>query len=271
MEDSFNSYSNNKKYNSSEIRINTGSIYNNKNRNINKTNSFFDYENNTNNNPEFNDCLGNLDIKYNFENNNNDNFIINDNDISSEDEYESKIKYMKIGILTAKLNILIKIFYSKIQKNFFYLISKIKLKIECNKIFLQGDNFLYSKLKSKTSDVNKYNAFKKLIYIFRKNKYDTLIKKSYFNKWKIIKNNFLYDEKEKTKLIKIVKFCSILISIFNKRLEKDYQSKYFISKWDIFTNYDDIQKIRIRKAMLILVNLYTRKIRRIFKNFQKII
>ena len=272
MENSFNSYSNNKKYNSSEIRINTGSIYNNKNRYYNKTNSFFDYENNTNNNPEFNDFLGNSDIKYNFDNNNNDKFLINDNDndiSSEEDEYESKIKFMKIGILTAKLNILIKIFYSKIQKNFFYLISKIKLKIECNKIFLQGDNFLYSKLKSKTSDVNKYNAFKKLIYIFRKNKYETLIKKSYFNKWKISKNKFLYDEKEKTKLIKITKFCSILISIFSKRLEKDYQSKYYISKWDILTNYDDIQKNRTRKAMLILTNLFTRKIRQVFKKFPK--
>ena len=269
MEDSFNYYSNSRKGNYSDRQINRN---NNKNSKYNNKLKSFDYEN-INNDNEINDFLGNSIIKYNFETDEkyliNDNNNENDNDISSEDEYESNLKYMKIGILTAKLNIFLKIIYFKIQKYYLYFISKIKLKIKSNEIFLQGDNFLYSKLKSKTSDVNKYYAFKKIIYIFRKNKYEKLIKESYFRKWMIIKNKYIFDNKEKINSIKIVKFCSILINILNKRLEKEYQRKYYISKWDILTKFNDIEKIKIKKGMLILSNLFNRKLRFVFKKFPR--
>ena len=75
-----------------------------------------------------------------------------ENDLSSNDEYEYKYKNIKIGILKLKLNIFNKIIISKIQKYYFYFISKINLKVKSTEIFLQGDNFLYSKLKLKTSD-----------------------------------------------------------------------------------------------------------------------
>ena len=264
MDESYNSFINYKRNNYSEEN-NSCSNYDNKNKYNIKTNSFIDYENM--NNPDFNDFLLNSDIRYNFDNN--DKLSNNANDISSDDEYESKLKNLKIGILTAKLNILFKIIYFQIQKNFYYFISKLKLRIKSNKIFIKGDNFLYAKMKSKTSDVNKYYAFKKLVYIFRKNKYEKLIKKSYFNKWKIIKNKYFFDKKEKIKSIKIVQFCSSLINIFNKRLEKEYQAKYYISKWEILTSYDDIQKNKIIKALLILSNLFTRKIKCIFKKFPR--
>ena len=271
MEDSYNSYSNNKieKYSETQkspyINNNYRNLYNN-----NKLNSFFDYEN-TSIDPEVKDIIGNSEIKYNFENK--DKYLINDNDddndISSEDEYESKLNYLKIGILNSKLNILIKIIYYKIQKYYYYFISKLKLKIKSNEIFLKGDNFLYSRLNSKTSEVNKYYAFKKIIYIFRKKKYENLIKMSYFNKWKIIKNKYIFDEKIKTNSIKITKFITIIISIFNKRLEKEYKGKYYISKWDMLTNYDSIHKIKITKAILILSNLLNRKLRFVFKKFPR--
>ena len=263
MEESYIFNSDNKRNNSTDININTD-IYNyNKNKYKIKSTSFLDYENISNNN-DLNDFLINSDTKYNFENDN-----YNENDISSEDEYESKLKYIKIGILTAKLKILNKIIYSKIQKNYYYFISKVKLKIKSNEIFLHGDNFLYSKLKPKTSEVNKYYAFKKIIYIFRKNKYEKSIKEAYFNKWKLIKNKFFFDKKQKTNCIKIVNFCSILISILNKKLEKQYKRKYYLSKWEMLTNYDDIQINKIRKAMLILSNLFNRKIRHIFRKFPR--
>ena len=278
MEDSYNSYSNIKKEIFSDFH-NTDSNYNIKNRFDNKTNSFYDYDFDNTNNQEFNDFLGNSDIKYNFENNNkiiineneNDNNNENDygSDISSEDEYESKLKQIKLGILTSKLNILIKIIYAKIQKYYYFFISKLKLKIKSIQIFLQGDNFLYTNIRSKTSEVNKYYAFKKIIYIFRKNKYEKIIKKSFFNKWKLIKNKYYYDEKEKIYAIKALKFNSILIKILNQRLEKEYQNKYYLSKWDILTKYNDIHKTRIIKAMLILSNLFSRKLKFVFKKFPR--
>ena len=183
MDDSYNYNSFNKKDNSLDMDVNTDLNYYYKNRD--KTNSFFDYQNAINNN-EINDFLGNSDIKYNFDNN--DNYYAkenDDNDISSEDEYELKLNNIKLNILKIKLSILVKIICAKIQKNFFHFISKIKLKIKSNEIFLQGDNFLYSKLKSKTSDVNKYYAFKKIIYVLRKHKYENLIKENYFNQWEM--------------------------------------------------------------------------------------
>ena len=269
MEDSYNYDSYNNKKNNSEIQINTDINFN-KNKKNSKINSFFGYENMTYN--EINDFFGNSDIKYNFDNN--DNFYINDNendnDISSEDEYESKLKNIKIGILTLKLSILMKIIYSKIQKYYFYFISKIKLKIKSNQIFLQGDNFLYSKLKSKTSDVNKYYAFKKMIYVLRKHKYEKLIKENYFNQWKIkIKNKYIINNKQKLNSIKIVKFCSILIKIINKRIENKYKRNYYLKKWDMFTYYNDIKKNNIIKGMIILSNLFNRKIRYFFKKFPR--
>ena len=178
MEESYNDYLDTGKENYSEIRINIDNNY--KNNYPIKTNSFLDFENKSNLN-EFNDFFGNQYSKYNYDNE-------NENDISSEDEYESKLQYIKLGILTAKLNIFNKIIYSKMQKYYYYFISKLKLKIKCNEIFNHGDNFLYTKLKPKTSEVKKYYAFKKIIYIFRNNKYEKLMKAAYFNKWKIIKN-----------------------------------------------------------------------------------
>ena len=268
MEDSYNSFSNNKRENYSETPISHDINDNYRNMYNNKINSFFEYEN-TSINPYENDILGNSDIKYNFENK--DKYLLNDNDndISSEDEYENKLNYLKIGILNSKLHILIKIIYSRIQIYYYYFISKTKLKIKCNEIFLQGDNFLYSRLNSKTSDVNKYYAFKKIIYIFRKKKYDKLIKISYFNKWKILKNKFIFDEKIKKNSIKITKFISILTTIFNKKLENEFQGKYCISKWNMLTNYDTIQNIKITKAILILSNLLNRKLRFVFKKFPR--
>ena len=278
MEDSYNSYSNIKKDIFSDFQ-NTDSNYNIKNRFDNKTNSFYDYDYDNTNNQEINDFLGNSDIKYNFENNNkiiineneNDNNNENDYDseISSEDEYEAKLKHIKLGILTSKMNIFVKIIDGKIQKYYYYFISKLKLKIKSIQIFLQGDNFLYANIRSKTSEVNNYYAFKKLIYIFRKNKYEKIIKKCFFNKWKLIKNKYYYDEKEKIYAIKALKFNSILMKILNQRLEKEYQNIYYLTKWDILTNYDDIHKTRIIKAMLILGNLFTRKLKFVFKKFPR--
>ena len=112
MEDSYNSYSNNKieKYSETQkspyINNNYRNLYNN-----NKLNSFFDYEN-TSIDPEVKDIIGNSEIKYNFENK--DKYLINDNDddndISSEDEYESKLNYLKIGNIIKFKNIIIILF-----------------------------------------------------------------------------------------------------------------------------------------------------------------
>jgi len=270
MDDSYNYNSFNKKDNSLDMDANTDLNYYYKNRD--KTNSFFDYQNPINNN-EINDFLGNSDIKYNFDNN--DNYYVkenddNDNDISSEDEYELKLNNIKLDILKIKLTILVKIICSKIQKDFFHFISKIKLKIKSNEIFLQGDNFLYSKLKSKTSDVNKYYAFKKIIYVLRKHKYEILIKENYFNQWKLkIKNKYIINKKQKLNSINIVKFCSILVKIINRRLENKYKRKYYLNKWDMLKNYNDIKNNNIIKGMLILSNLFNRKIRIIFKKFHR--
>ena len=259
MEESYNDYLDTGKENYSEIRINIDNNY--KNNYPIKTNSFFDFENKSNIN-EFNDFFGNQYSKYNYDNE-------NENDISSEDEYESKLQYIKLGILTAKLNIFNKILYSKMQKYYYYFISKLKLKIKCNEIFNHGDNFLYSKLKPKTSEVKKYYAFKKLIYIFRKNKYEKLMKATYFNKWKIVKNYFLFNKKQKTNAVKIVKFYGILLGILNKRLDKEYQAKYYISKWHIISNYEDIMINKIRKAIILLSNLFSRKMRHILRKFPR--
>ena len=158
MEDSYNSFSNNKRENYSETPISHDINDNYRNMYNNKINSFFEYEN-TSINPYENDILGNSDIKYNFENK--DKYLLNDNDndISSEDEYENKLNYLKIGILNSKLHILIKIIYSRIQIYYYYFISKTKLKIKCNEIFLQGDNFLYSRLNSKILCFQKNNIY----------------------------------------------------------------------------------------------------------------
>ena len=114
--------------------------------------------------------ISNINYNYvknnNLNNDNNEEFEEEDeNDLSSEDEYENRLNNFKIGILKVKLNIFNKIVISKIKKYFYYFISKINLKIKCNEIFLQDDNFLYSKLKLKTSDTNKFYALKKLIYV----------------------------------------------------------------------------------------------------------
>ena len=112
-----------------------------------------------------------------------------ENDLSSEDEYEYKLNNIKYGILKIKLNILSKIIISKIQKYFFYFISKINLKIKCNEIFLLDDNFLYSKLKLKNSGANKFYALKKLIYVIRKNICEELMKQNHYYYWKIMKED----------------------------------------------------------------------------------
>jgi len=270
MDDSYNYNSFNKKDNSLDIDTNSDNNYYYNNRD--KANSFFDYQKAINNN-DINDFLGNSDIKYNFENN--DNYYAkenegNDNDLSSEDEYELKLNNIKLDILKIKLSILVKIICFKIQKNYFHFISKIRLKIKSNEIFLQGDNFLYSKLKSKTSDVNKYYAFKKIIYVLRKHKYENLIKENYFNQWKMtIKNKFVINQKQKLNSINIAKFCSVLVKIINRRLGDKYKRKYYLNKWDMLKNYDDIKNNNIIKGMLILSNLFNRKIRIIFRKFHR--
>ena len=180
--------------------------------------------------------ISNINYNYvknnNLNNDNNEEFEEEDeNDLSSEDEYENRLNNIKIGILKVKLNIFNKIVISKIKKYFYYFISKINLKIKCNEIFLQDDNFLYSKLKLKTSDTNKFYALKKLIYVIRKNILYKLIKQNYFYQWKIQKENkYIFNKNEKNNNINIIRFCSILIKIFNKRLENNFYLSYFIKK-----------------------------------------
>ena len=182
----------------------------------------------------------NFDISnYNYEmknknniNNENEEYQEDENDISSEDEYDYHLKTVKIGILRVKLNILNKIIISKIQKYYYYFISKVNLKIKSNEIFLQDDNFLYSKLKLKTSEANKFYALKKLIYVVRKNSYEKLLKQNYFYHWKIIKEDkYLFNKNKESYLINSVKLCSLLVNIFNKNYDYKYFLKYFISKW----------------------------------------
>ena len=195
-----------------------------------------------------------------------------ENDLSSDDEYEYKYKNIKIGILKLKLNIFNKIIISKIQKYYFYFISKINLKVKSTEIFLQGDNFLYSKLKLKTSDENKFYGLKKIIYVIRKNAFDKLIKQNYFCHWKVLKENkylFNGNNNEASIKIKIVQFCSIIVKIFNKHYQHNYNMNYFVKKWKILLEEKEIYKNKIKKGMLILSNLFNRKIRKIFKKFPR--
>ena len=193
-----------------------------------------------------------------------------ENDLSSDDEYENKYKNIKIGILKLKLNIFNKIIISKIQKYYFYFISKINLKIKSTQIFLQGDNFLYSKLKLKTSDENKFYALKKIIFVIRKNAFEKLIKQNYLYHWKIVQENkHLFNNNEASIKIKIVQFCSIIVKIFNKKYEQNYNLNYFVKKWKILLEEKEIYKNKIKKGMLILSNLFNRKIRKIFKKFPR--
>ena len=194
-----------------------------------------------------------------------------ENDLSSEDEYEYKLNNIKYGILKIKLNILSKIIISKIQKNFFYFISKINLKIKCNEIFLLDDNFLYSKIKLKNSEANKFYALKKLIYVIRKNIYEKLMKQNYFYYWKIMKEDkyLLINKKKKLDSLKAIQFCSILMKIFNKKFESGYYTKYFLSKWKFLMNEKDLYNNKIKKAIIILSSLFNRKIRKIFKKFPR--
>ena len=219
--------------------------------------------------------ISNINYNYvknnNLNNDNNEEFEEEDeNDLSSEDEYENRLNNIKIGILKVKLNIFNKIVISKIKKYFYYFISKINLKIKCNEIFLQDDNFLYSKLKLKTSDTNKFYALKKLIYVIRKNILYKLIKQNYFYQWKIQKENkYIFNKNEKNNNINIIRFCSILIKIFNKRLENNFYLSYFIKKWKVILKEKEIYKNKIKKGMLILSNLFNRKIRKVFKKFPR--
>jgi hypothetical protein len=191
-----------------------------------KSNSSFD-ENTINEENYENMNYNNIKNGNNLNNDEEDELEENENDLSSEDEYDNKFKNIKIGILKLKLNILNKIIISKIQKYYFYFISKIKLKIKCNEIFLQDDNFLYSKLKLKTSDSNKFYGLKKMIYVIRKKAFDNLIKKNYFYQWKIIKaDKYLFNNEEKSLKINSYKFCSILMKIFNKHHEENYYCSY---------------------------------------------
>ena len=203
-------------------------------------------------------------------NNEEEEFEEDENDLSSEDDYENKFKNIKISILKLKLNILNKIIISKIQKYYFYFISKINLKIKCNEIFIEGDNFLYSKLKLKTSDANRFYALKKLIYVIRKNAFDKLIKKNYFYQWKIMKGDkYLFNNIDKSLKINTYKFCSTLMKIFNKKYEYNYYLKFFINKWKTLMNQKEIYDNKIKKGILLLSNLFNRKIRKIFKNFPR--
>ena len=174
-----NNFSENKNYKNSDF-LNTE---NSKQNNFIKTHTSFDE--NTINEENYNYEMKN---KINFENENEEREE-DENDISSEDEYDYRLKNIKFGILKVKISILSKIIISKIQKYFHYFVSKINLKIKSNEIFLQDDNFLYSKLKLKTNDANKFYALKKLIYVIRKNAYEKLIKQNYLYHWKIIKED----------------------------------------------------------------------------------
>ena len=248
---------------------------NSKQNKYSKVHSFFDED--TINEEKF----GNINYynNYNMKNriNNNDEeeeeLDEEENDLSSEDDYENKFKNIKIGILKLKLNILNKIIIGKIQKYYFYFISKINLKIKCNEIFIKGDNFLYSKIKLKTSDANKFYALKKLIYAIRKNAFDKLIKQNYFYQWKsIYEDKYLFNsfnDVEKSAKINIYKFCSILMNIFNKNYEYNYYLKFFMKKWKTLMNQKEIYENKIKKGMLLLSNLFNRKIRKIFKKFPR--
>ena len=220
----------------------------------------------------------NFDISnYNYEmknknniNNENEEYQEDENDISSEDEYDYHLKTVKIGILKVKLNILNKIIISKIQKYYYCFVSKVNLKIKSNEIFLQDDNFLYSKLKLKTSEANKFYALKKLIYVVRKNSYEKLLKQNYFYHWKIIKEDkYLFNKNKESYLINSVKLCSLLVNIFNKNYDYKYFLKYFISKWKFSIEEKEIYKNKISKGMIILSSLFNRKIRKIFKIFPR--
>ena len=208
----------------------------------------------------------------------NENKIINnneeegeDNDLSSDDEYDDKLKNIKIGILKVKLNILIKIIIAKIQKYYFYFISKTRLKIKSNEIFIKGDNFLYNKLKLKTSEANKFYALKKLVYVIRKNTYNKLIKQHYFYQWKnrIYQDKYLIKNEENSKITNAITLCSILTRIYNRRLEKNYYLKYYLKKWKYIKIEKEIYKNKIKKGMIILSSLFNRKIRKVFKIFPR--
>ena len=217
-------------------------------------------------------------FNYNYDMNNKINYENEDeekeddeNDLSSEDEYDDRLNNIKYGILKVKLNIFNKIIISKIQKHFFYFISKINLKIKCNEIFLLDDNFLYSKIKLKNSEANKFYALKKLIYVIRKNIYEKLMKQNYFYYWKIMKEDkyLLINKKKKLDSLKAIQFCSILMKIFNKKFESGYYTKYFLSKWKFLMNEKDLYNNKIKKAIIILSSLFNRKIRKIFKKFPR--
>ena len=255
-----------KKHYKNQESINIENSKQNKNY---KSNSSFD-ENTINEENYENMNYNNIKNGNNLNNDEEDELEENENDLSSEDEYDNKFKNIKIGILKLKLNILNKIIISKIQKYYFYFISKIKLKIKCNEIFLQDDNFLYSKLKLKTSDSNKFYGLKKIIYVIRKKAFDNLIKKNYFYQWKIIKEDkYLFNNEEKSLKINSYKFCSILMKIFNKHHEENYYLKFFINKWKAIMNQKEIYENKIKKGMLLLSNLFNRKIRKIFKKFPR--
>ena len=193
-----------------------------------------------------------------------------DNDLSSDDEYDDKLKNIKIGILKVKLNILIKIIIAKIQKYYFYFISKTRLKIKSNEIFIKGDNFLYNKLKLKTSEANKFYALKKLVYVIRKNTYNKLIKQHYFYQWKNrIYDKYLIKNEENSKITNAITLCSILTRIYNRRLEKNYYLKYYLKKWKYIKIEKEIYKNKIKKGMIILSSLFNRKIRKVFKMFPR--
>ena len=193
-----------------------------------------------------------------------------ENDISSEDEYDYRLKNIKYGILKVKLNILNKIIISKIQKYYYYFLSKINLKIQSNEIFLQDDNFLYSKLKLKTVDANKFYALKKLIFVIRKNTFEKLMKQNYLYHWKIIKEDkYLFNKTNKSDAINIIQFCSALMRIFNKKLEYNYYIKYFLNQWKLLMKEKEIYKNKISKGMIILSSLFNRKIRKVFKIFPR--
>ena len=248
---------------------------NSKQNKYSKVHSFFDED--TINEEKFDNI--NYYNNYNMKNRSNNNdeeeeeLDEEENDLSSEDDYENKFKNIKIGILKLKLNILNKIIIAKIQKYYFYFISKINLKIKCNEIFIKGDNFLYSKIKLKTSDANKFYALKKLIYAIRKNAFDKLIKQNYFYQWKsIYEDKYLFNsfnDVEKSAKINIYKFCSILMKIFNKNDEYNYYLKFFMKKWKTLMNQKEIYENKIKKGMLLLSNLFNRKIRKIFKKFPR--
>ena len=255
-----NNFSENKNYKNSDF-LNTE---NSKQNNFIKTHT--SYDENTLNEEKFNYEMKN---KINFENENEEREE-DENDISSEDEYDYRLKNIKFGILKVKINILSKIIISKIQKYYYYFISKINLKIKSNEIFLQDDNFLYSKLKLKTNDANKFYALKKLIYVIRKNNNEKLMIQNYFYHWKIIKEDkYLFNKNKKPETIKAIQLCSILMKIFNKNFEYNYYLKYFLDRWKFIIKEKEIYNNKINKAMIILSSLFNRKIRKIFKKFPR--